>query len=175
MAKLIPLKPQDLVVALKLVSLEGQRATIASLADQLSMSASEVHASLRRGQQARLLRREEDGGIRALGSSLMEFVLYGARYAFPGVLEGVTSGVPTAYAAKPLSEHMIQSAELLPVWPHAKGKVRGVSLAPLYPTAPDAALKDQSLYELLALVDAMRIGSSRERELAMRLLEERLV
>jgi hypothetical protein len=174
MAKLIPLKPQDLMVALKLVGLEGQRATIASLAEQLSMSASEVHASLKRGQQARLLLKE-DSSVRTNGASLLEFVLYGARYAFPGVLEGITSGVPTAYAAKPLSEHMMQPTELVPVWPYSKGKTRGVSLAPLYPTAPEAALKDQSLYELLALVDAMRIGTSRERELAMRLLEERLV
>jgi hypothetical protein len=39
---------------------------------------------------------------------------------------------------------------------------------------PLAAKSDPALYELLALFDALRMGQARERELASRLLEERL-
>lgn len=49
------LKPQDFLVALKLVALGGQRWTYASLAQSLGISASEAHASVKRGLQAGLL------------------------------------------------------------------------------------------------------------------------
>ncbi len=49
------LKPQDFLVALKLVALGGQRWTYASLAQDLGISASEAHASVKRGLQAGLL------------------------------------------------------------------------------------------------------------------------
>ena len=45
---------------------------------------------------------------------------------------------------------------------------------PLYPSVPEAALKDEKLHELLALVDALRVGRAREKELAIRELKKRL-
>ena len=60
------------------------------------------------------------------------------------------------------------------VWPHPEGDVRGESLEPLYPSAVDAARRDQVLYECLALVDALRIGRAREKKLAIDFLGARL-
>ena len=60
------------------------------------------------------------------------------------------------------------------MWPDPEGKVRGQSLLPLYPRVPLAARDDPRLYELLALFDGLRIGQARERDLAARLLGERL-
>ena len=60
------------------------------------------------------------------------------------------------------------------MWPYAEGKVRGYAFAPLYRTVPEAALRDPALYELLALVDAIRDGRARERSLARQALEKRL-
>ena len=62
----------------------------------------------------------------------------------------------------------------LPVWPHPEGTVKGEALLPLYAKLPLAAGDDARFYELLALFDALRIGQAREREMARRLLEERL-
>ena len=64
------------------------------------------------------------------------------------------------------------SSDPVPVWPHPKGTVRGLSLAPLYPSVPGAALKDERLYAMLALFDAIRSGQARERKAAQKLLEE---
>jgi hypothetical protein len=83
-----------------------------------------------------------------------------------------TRGVPTAHSAKPLSD-LIAGGDAF-VWPHVDGTVRGQAIAPLYPTVPDACLGDERLYELLALVDALRVGRARERELAVKELEARL-
>jgi hypothetical protein len=49
------LKPQDFVVALKLVAWGDQRWTYARLAQELGLSASEAHACIRRGLHAGLL------------------------------------------------------------------------------------------------------------------------
>ena len=52
--------------------------------------------------------------------------------------------------------------------------MRGYAFSPLYPSVPAAALQDSRLYELLALVDAIRDGRARERNLAAKELEARL-
>jgi len=82
--------------------------------------------------------------------------------------------MPTAHAASPLKGLIAQSDEPPPVWPHPEGAARGPRLDPLFPSVPGAASKDPALYELLALLDALRTGRARERQLAVRLLQERL-
>jgi hypothetical protein len=49
------LKPQDFLVALKLVAWGDQRWTYARLAQELGISVSEAHACIKRGLQAGLL------------------------------------------------------------------------------------------------------------------------
>ena len=82
--------------------------------------------------------------------------------------------MPTAYAAAPLNAVIAPTADPPPVWPDKDGKVRGVALAPLYPTVPEAARRDSRLYELLTLFDAVRSGQAREREIAQKELAERI-
>jgi hypothetical protein len=60
------------------------------------------------------------------------------------------------------------------VWPSADGQVRGSAFEPLHKTVPAAAAKDAVLYEILALVDALRDGRARERQIAERELAARL-
>jgi len=105
---------------------------------------------------------------------LARFVEYGARYCFPPNRGGLTRGIPTGYAAAPLKDQIRQGNDPPPVWPCKNGTVRGVALVPLYPSVPDAAVRNPELGELLALFDAVRAGSAREQVLAMALLEERL-
>ena len=61
-----------------------------------------------------------------------------------------------------------------PVWPWKQGTARGIAFHPLYPSVPEAAERNPTLAELLALFDAVRGGSAREQALALTLLEERL-
>lgn len=98
--------------------------------------------------------------------------MYGAKYVFPPVWGSLARGVPTGYAAAPLNALIAPSPDPVPVWPHPKGAVRGVSLAPLYPSVPPAALKDGKLYAILAMFDALRSGQARERNAAQKLLDE---
>lgn len=99
---------------------------------------------------------------------------HGARYCFPATRGPQTRGVPTGYAAAPLNALIRSPAnEPPPVWPDKNGTVRGETLHPLYPTVPQAALRSQPLYELLAVFDAIRARSARERALAVKWLDER--
>jgi hypothetical protein len=170
----IAVKPQDLVVLLRLSLTPGNTPTYAMLAAELGLTASEIHAGLERATLARLARKDSAGKPAVVREALKQFVMHGACYAFPALRGEATRGLPTSHAAPPLKDMIVQPNELPPVWPHKNGAVRGMAFYPLYPTVPVAAAHNAALYELLVLFDAVRGGSPRERALALGLLGERL-
>ena len=164
------LRPLDLVVLLKL-SFNGERPTYLRMAQELHLYPSEVYTSIKRSCASHLIGEPRD---RLNHSGLLEFLLHGVRYAFPVEKGALTRGVPTAYAAPPLAESIAASSDPPPVWPYAEGQVRGYSFSPLHKNVPRAAHEDPRLYELLALVDALRDGRARERDISGRQLKKRL-
>lgn len=170
----VVLRPQDLVVLLRLVLAPGAAPTYAALASELGLTASEIHAGLERATIAQLARKDKAGKPSVVREALKLFIEHGARYAFPAIHGSATRGMPTGYAAPPLKDRIVQPSELPPVWPHKNGTVRGVAFYPLYPSVPEAAGRNPALYELLVLFDAIRGGSARERALALDLLGARL-
>jgi len=167
------LKPQDILILLKLHVLDKTPWTFAELASSLHMSVSEVHQGVKRATAARLLM-NQNNHRKPIRAALLEFLVHGVKYAYPVQRASLTRGIPTAYAAPPLNALLIQGEDAPPVWAHPLGTVKGYELIPLYKSVPDAARKDQQLYELLALLDAVRGGRAREKELAARLLKERI-
>ncbi len=168
------LKPQDLAIALKLVALKGQWLAYATLGEAMRLSRFEAHAAVQRLMAARLVA-EIEGPPQPVLAALRSFVIFGAPYAYPAVRGEMTIGFPTAHGAAPLTGLIAAVNEPPPVWPHPEGIARGPGLLPLYGNLPLAALDDPPLYQLLALFDALRAGQARERELARKLLEERLL
>lgn len=165
------LLPQDVLVLAKLLSYGGRRPAMAPMAADLGLSPSQVHASLKRLERSRLIAPStNEPQFRAVE----EFLLHGVKYAFPALRGEATRGMPTAYAAFPLSTAIAADGDLPPVWPDARGEVRGQTLEPLHKAAPKAASRDPVLYELLALIDALRDGRVRERQLAEKELSARL-
>jgi hypothetical protein len=167
------LKPLDIVVLLKLSLSAGDRPPYLQMANDLHLYPSEVYASIKRARASHLVQGPELKD-RLNRSALLEFLLHGIRYAFPAERGAMTRGVPTRYSASPLKQSIEQGKEPPPVWPYADGSVRGYSYAPLHKNVPRAALADPQLYELLVLVDALRDGRARERELAVKELRKRL-
>jgi DNA-binding Lrp family transcriptional regulator len=164
------MKPQDIVVLLKLVAAPRDW-TFNALALELGMSPSEVHAAVSRMAAAGLL----DAATRQpRRPALLEFLTHGVQYVFPPERGGITRGLPTAHAAPPLAARMAAGGDPVPVWPDAEGEVRGEAFQPLYRSVPQAARRDPALYELLALVDALRGGRARERKLAREELARRV-
>ena len=167
------LKPQDIAVVLRICQEPPPRPPYSQIAHDLCMSPSEVHAAVKRAQASHLLHGPELRD-RPNYSGIEEFLIHGLKYAFPVVRGELTRGVPTSYAAPPLNALIAPGDEPPPVWPYPLGSHRGVALEPLYKQAPKAALGNSGLYELLALVDALRDGRARERKLAEEMIVSRL-
>jgi hypothetical protein len=163
------MSPQDIVILLKILSYGKEPWFQQPLAEALGISQSEISKSLDRSKYAGLL---APNGKAVMRTALLEFLQYGLRYVFPIKPGAVVRGVPTSHSAKPLKDK-IQSSEAY-VWPYGKGSIRGHSILPLYPSVPEAALKDEKLYKFLALADALRVGRAREKELAIKQLKEQL-
>ncbi len=169
------LKPQDVVVALKIALALSDRSgdepstapSYSQLAKSLFMSASEAHTAVQRAIASRLMTQTSDG-LTANRASLREFLLHGLSYAFPGVEGPATRGMPTGAAAPHFSALFDQTQSQAWVWPDANGEVRGPSLCPLYPNVPAACRLDENLYRMLTALDALRAGAAREREIAQR-------
>ena len=164
---------QDIAILLKLVIQNAPRTPSKTLAESLSVSESEVSKALKRCADAGLIH-ISGAEKRVNRSGLMEFLAHGLKYAFPPERGSMARGVPTAAAAEPLKSRLVEDNEPPTVWPYAEGKVRGISLAPLYKGAPKAALGDPKFYGVLALCDAIRCGRTRERNLAVELLEKEI-
>jgi hypothetical protein len=168
------LKPQDVLVVLKLLVLKGQSWNYAMLSTQLGMmSVSQIHAAVKRAVLSRLAIQNGDVIVPMI-RNLEEFVIHGLPYVFVPERGGLVRGIPTAHAAAPLMHQFAPSDEFPPVWPDPEGAVRGMAFSPLHKLAPKAALVDEKLYELLALLDAIRGGRAREKHMAVVEWKERM-
>jgi len=164
------LRPQDILVLLKIAAKGNKAWLMKDLANELNISPSEISESLNRSMLAGLLSADKQ---KLMTASLLEFLQFGLKYVYPQKPGSIVRGMPTSHSALPLNK-LIKSKEHY-VWPYAQGQVLGQSIEPLYITVPKACEKDPLLYELLALTDALRIGKSRERNLAITELKNRLL
>ena len=156
------MKPQDIVILLKIIALNSENWQQKALANSLNMSQSEISQSLSRLNFSGLY-----NGIskKVMRLALMDFLQYGLSYVFPQKPGPIAKGIPTVHSAPPLNSK-IQSRDQY-VWPTSKGKVKGQSILPLYPSIVKTIEQDEKLYQLLILVDAIRVGRAREREIAI--------
>lgn len=167
---LVQLKPQDIVVICKLIISEDVNdLNQIKLSQSLYLSQSEISSSLTRSTYSGLLSSDKRSVNR---NKFFDFIEYGLQVVFPVQPGEMTRGTLTAHSAPPLA-HDIVGTQLY-VWPYAKGQDKGLSIAPLYHTIPQAILLDAQLYEILSLLDAIRVGRSREKQLALRYLKQYL-
>lgn len=176
------MKPQDIVVLAKLLSYWKRKIiwTQSSLAEELCLSASQVNYAIKRLMASRLITRALLDGERQImpcHQLCEEFLIHGFKYVFPPEFGSFTAGFPTAYAAPPLNNIIVGGNDPIPVWPiYAEGAQKGIALKPLYSCVPKSLAKypDQYFYELLALLDALRSGRARERNIGAERIKEML-
>lgn len=161
------IRPQDLVILLKIISLKNNDWKITDLSKQLYISQSEVSESLNRSQISGLID-ESKKIVRKV--ALFDFIKYGLKYVFPSKPSYITIGLPTAHSAKILSGIIVSNEHY--VWEDDNGSLKGQAIEPLYKNALKAVEEDQNLYDLLALIDVFRVGKPREVNLAEIKLKE---
>ena len=164
------MKPQDILVLLKIIASDSKEWQQLTLAQELNMSQSEISQSLQRSKYAQLV---DFSGKKVNRMAFYEFLVHGLLYVFPQKPAAIVRGIATAHSAAPIKD-IINTAEVY-VWPYAKGNTRGQAVLPLYGSAVEASLKDAVLYELLAMVDVLRVGSTREKEIAKVELKKRIL
>ena len=165
------LSPLDLFVLLKVSSKGRQPWSQRDIANELFVAGGSVHAALKTATEVNLYNptRKQISATR-----LEEAVVHGARYFLAPKRGGEVRGLPTSWAAPPLRDQLAAGDQMIPVWPDPQGEARGLAFEPLHPSVPKAARLDSLLYEMLALVDALREGRARETKLAAKELHIRL-
>jgi hypothetical protein len=164
------MRPQDILILLKIVSLDGKDFYLKDLSHQLSISSSEVTESVNRSMLANLIAGDKKTVMR---KALLEFLIHGLPYVFPQKPGALVAGTPTAHSALPLSKEF--KSDDLYVWADPKGEVRGQRIEPFHHGQLNAAKHDKLLYELLALSDSLRVGKAREKKMAEEELKKRIL
>ena len=169
------MKPQDIIVLLKIFLKEPGTWTMSRIAHELFMSKSEVSLAIKRLKVAGLVRESLDLKcvIPNLGA-MEEFLIHGLKYVFPAEEGREMRGMPTSHSAAPLSVLIAEDQADIYVWPYEFGDARGKSITPLYRSVPKAAELDIDFYELLVLLDGIRIGRAREVNIASEELVTRI-
>lgn len=165
------LKPQDLVIALKVLTLHAKKWNQRGLAQSLGMSLSEINGAINRAINSGLMIAGEsrNHAPKSVPYSLQEFIVHGVRYSFPIEKGPRARGVPSGIVGAKLEGALAKGDDNdILVWPSPQGKVRGVGINPLFSSIPKVIERPENreLYALLSLIDMIREGRVREKNIA---------
>ncbi|MBU0764779.1 MAG: hypothetical protein KJ607_08090 [Bacteroidetes bacterium] len=155
------MRPQDIVVLLKIISYKESEWNVRAISNDLFLSPAEITHSLNRCVLAKLLDTNKKEVYR---NNLYDFLTNGIMYVFPVRPGAIVRGIVTGSSAVNIAEKLV--SEDIYVWPYDDGNIRGQEIRPLYKNIPQAAERDSNLYELLCLIDMLRIGKIREVKVA---------
>ena len=166
------LHPQDVLVACKIYSYEAARESwiYADLVRDVGISQGEAHNAVERCGRSQLI---TPGGV-VSRKALRDLLCVAVPRVFYAARGGRARGLYTSVHAAPLRDKIESTSAVPVVWPDGEGSDEGDGLLPLYPSVPLAARGDAVVYELLALVDVIRIGGPQDRNQAVALIEKRL-
>ncbi|MES9854000.1 MAG: hypothetical protein ABW170_19475 [Candidatus Thiodiazotropha sp. L084R] len=164
------LKPQDSLLVLKYWSLKrsGGEASVRGISEAIGISASEVSKGAKRLMAAHLVV-ERSGSVFAETGSLVEWLCYGVRYAYPQESIGYGRGMATSWNCPLLDSDMTPPVPPI-VWPASGGESEGALIKPIHDSVPLAASRDNNLYPALSLLEAIRGAKPRELAIARDLL-----
>ncbi len=170
------IKSQDIVVLTKLLAYkEGAQWSQNSIAFELCLSPSQINSAFKRLVIAGLVTPyHPPSKPQPIIQACEEFFIHALKYIFPAKLGEIARGVSTSYAGPSLKKQIIAGSDPVPVWPYGEGEERGVSLKPLCPSVPESIIKhpDPLFYDLLTLIDAIRSGRAREKQIAIQKLSK---
>ncbi|MDR2914011.1 MAG: hypothetical protein LBV74_04115 [Tannerella sp.] len=164
------MRPQDIVILLKILTFSDDNWTSVDISRALEISTAEISGSLERSRIAGLLSQNKRE-VNTL--ALREFLIHGLKYVFPAEIGAPVRGIATAHSASPIKEQISEGKDNY-VWSYSRGTRRGNSILPLYRTVPKVAGNQKELYEYLVITDTLRVGRVREIEIAINELDKKL-
>ena len=163
------IKSQDILILLYLLTLRKKWIQI-EVAKALLISPAEVSNAMNRCVIAGFINADKN---RINKLAIREFLISGLKYTFPAEISAKVRGIATAHSASPIKESIAEGSDIY-VWSYYLGTRRGYGVSPLYKTVPKIIGNNTELYELLVIVDTLRIGKAREIEIAINELNKRL-
>ena len=165
----LQLKPQDIVIAIRLLTLPSAGWTFHALGESVGLGHNQAHLAYKRLLLCELANAESK---RPVKTNLVEFLVHGIRYVFPPSWLEDARGLPTG-ASSPLLRGRLQSGVRI-VWPakNVKSSERGRGILPIHESVLVACRNDHKCYEILSVTEALRAGGAREREIAAEVLKE---
>ncbi|MBK8052790.1 MAG: winged helix-turn-helix transcriptional regulator [Saprospiraceae bacterium] len=160
------MKRQDILILVWLC-LQDKKPSQKEISEKLDISRAAVSYAIERCIELNLLDRKK---YQVRKQALLEFIFYGLPYIYPAVIGSIVKGIPTGVSAFPLNQ--LFSNEPGYVWATDRATHTGINIEPLYPSIPAIVLGDARMYEACSLIDAIRIGHTRERVEAYRRLKE---
>jgi hypothetical protein len=155
------MRPQDIPILLKIITLKDPNWQLQPLSNMLRISISEISESLNRSRLAGLIDSKKKRPNRL---ALLEFLEHGIKYVFPQEPGATTRGILTAHSHSFMKK--LIASDVNYIWPSFNGKSMGQTIEPFYERQVEAVQDDPELYKLLALVDVLRVGRVREVEIA---------
>ena len=164
------LKPQDPLLLVKYWALKkaAQDSSVRCISELIGISASEVSKGTKRLMTSRLVV-ERSGSIFAESNALLEWLCYGVRYAYPLQSVGYGRGMVTSWNCPLLGSEMTPTIPPI-VWPVSGGDTEGALIKPIHDSVPAASRRDENLYCVMSLLEAIRGGKPRELSIARDLL-----
>jgi len=101
----------------------------------------------------------------------VEWLCYGVRYAYPQESVGYGRGMATSWNCPVLESEIVPPSPAL-VWPVPGGGIDGALVKPIHESIPLIASRDEQLYCLFSLLEAIRGGKPRELAIARNLLSK---
>lgn len=162
-----------------------QDISVRNLGYSLGISKTEISASLKRCIDSKLLVFLDSRGGELLNinsyewtvnlKALFNLIQYAFPYFYPIRQTGLAYGMRTCFSAPILADEILSAGDTLYVWPIESGDTFGIGIEPIYKSVAFAASHDKYIYDCFALIDAIRMGNSRERNVALNLLEHALL
>jgi hypothetical protein len=161
------MKKVDVYVLVSVVVSLNKRPKLEQLSELAGLSVSVIHRSLKQLKKSKLLV-ELMSGDEPNFRNIEEFLLCGFPYVFPEEKGSLVRGFATGIDGTSLKNQFAES-EYPVVWAHHEGNAKGFEIEPLHKAIPELVAlgkMNSGLYELLSLLDVLRIGQKREVEAA---------
>ena len=157
--------------------------SVRGLAESIVMGKSEVSECIKRLVKVGLLVIHNQNFSQILDLASLDWdinkrgffhlVIYSFQYFFPAELKSMDFGLPTAFSKEGLNSLLAYSSPVPYIWPIQTYKsISGIAVEPMHKSIPYAAIEDNYLYEIFAIIDIFRIGSPREKHIAEKLFSE---
>lgn len=161
------MKNVDVYVLVAVIVSLNNSPKLRRLSEFTGLSVSVIHRSLKQLKKSKLLV-ELMSGYEPSFRNIEEFLLCGFSYVFPEEKGKLVRGFATGIDGTSLKNQFTET-EYPAVWAHYEGNIKGFEVEPLHKAIPELIAKgrmNQELYELLALLDVLRIGQKREVDVA---------